>query len=77
LEIIDDGLYQCSISDITFNKLIAFMLFYSAKVIQIACIGEFIKVEDVVVGFGELLEDEVGADKACATSDNYSFQYNS
>ena len=77
LEVINHRLNQIGVGDVAFNKLIAGIVCHGDQVIQVACIGELVQVEDVVVGFGDLLQDEVGADESCAASDDYSFQLNS
>ena len=74
LEVIYYRLNQIGVGDVAFNKLIAFMVGNRSKVIKIASIGEFVQVEDVVVDFGNLFQDEVTSDKACAAGDDYSFQ---
>ena len=55
LEVINDRLNQIGVCDVAFYKLIAFMVSNRSKVIKITSVGEFIQVEDVVVGFGDLL----------------------
>ncbi len=73
LEVIYYRLNQVRISDIALDELVACMVSNRSKVIKSACVGEFIQVEDVVVGFGNLFQDEVTSDKACAAGDDYFF----
>ncbi len=75
LEVINHRLNQIGVSDIAFNKLISRIVCHGDQIIKVTSVGEFVKVEDVVFGFGDLFQDEVATDEACATCDNYFFQF--
>lgn len=64
LEVLDYCFHGCSIGDVALNKLIAGVVCHGDQVIQVASVGEFVKVENVIVGFGDLLEDEVASYEA-------------
>ena len=74
LKIIYNGLNLSVICDVPFYKLISRIIRNGNQVIQISGVGEFIQIEDVVVGFSDLLQDEVATYEACATCNNYFFQ---
>ena len=74
LEVIYYRLNQIGVGDVAFNKLIAFIICHRDQVIQVTSVGEFIQVEDVVGGFGDLFQDEVATYEACAAGDDYFFQ---
>ncbi len=74
LEVLNDGFHQTGVRDITLDELVSGIRCDGFQVIQIAGIGKFVQVEDVVVGLSDLLQDEVAADKTCSACDDYFFQ---
>ena len=74
LEVPDNRFHQTGVRDIALDELISGIPCDGHQVIQIAGIGKFVQVEDVVVGLSDLLQDEVAADKACSSGDDYFFQ---
>ena len=74
LEVPDNRFHQTGVRDIALDKLVSGIRCDGFQVIQVASIGGFVQIEDVVVGLSELLQDEVAADKACSASDDYFFQ---
>jgi len=74
LKIVNHGLHQSGIGDVPFHKLISRIIRYRDQIIQIPSIGQYIKVEDMVIGFSDLLEDEIAAYKSSTACNYYLFQ---
>ena len=71
LEVVNHGLHHGGIGDVPFHKLISGIIRNRDQIVKISSVGQFIQIENMVVGFNDLLQDKVGADEACSACDNY------
>ena len=62
------------VADIHLDKLIVWLILYILKVCKVACVGQFIKVDDIIL---RVLIDKkahnVATNKTCTASDNDVF----
>ena len=65
-----EGFYEGFVTDVAFDEGVVGECFGFFKVVKVSCIGEFVEVDEVVLGvFLGKVWHEVGADKASAASD--------
>ena len=65
-----EGFYEGFVADVTFDEGVVGECFGFFEVVEVARIGEFVEVDEVVLGvFLGKVWNEVGADKAGAASD--------
>ena len=68
LVLLEQALDQRCVPDIALNKVVASIPFERLQVLQIACVGELVDVDHRLVIDGQPVQHEVGANKACAAS---------
>jgi len=68
--LIKDKLYQFTVTDIALDKFIVRVVFYLFKVVRIACVGEQVKIDDLIFWvFLYKVGDKVTADKSGTACD--------
>ena len=65
---LEQTLNQRGIPDIALNKVVACVTLERLQVLQIARVGELVDVDHRLVIDGQPVQHEVGADEACAAS---------
>lgn len=70
----EEAIYQCFITDVALDEGVVGHAFAFPEVVKVPCIGEFVKVDDVVgrVFLGEV-RDEIGPDEPGAAGDEDAF----
>jgi hypothetical protein len=60
---------QSAVTNIALHKNVARIALQAGQIVQVARIGELVEVDNRLVVACQPVEDEVGANKACAASD--------
>ena len=59
--------HYSAIVDVAFYQRIPQVAMQCGQVVRIACIGQLVQVEDRLALLSEEIENEIGANKACAS----------
>ena len=59
---------QGGVANVALHEYVAGVALHAGQVVQIACVGEFVEVDHGLVGVGNPVEHEVGANEAGAAS---------